>query len=171
MTALHRLVSGKVGAKANCHCGFRLVSAAIVLSALYVSITGAQQYPSGSERELFDAVNQERKVHHLGVLHWNEGLALAASRHALEMVKHEAISHGFPGEASLPERLTKTGVHFIAIAENVADGPNVARLHELWMKSPHHRANILNKDMDSLGIGIVERNGQFFAVEDFGRIK
>jgi hypothetical protein len=25
--------------------------------------------------------------------------------------------------------------------------------------------------MDSLGIGVVERNGQYFAVEDFAKIK
>jgi uncharacterized protein YkwD len=35
------------------------------------------------------------------------------------------------------------------------------------MKSPPHRANILDRDMDSIGIGVVEQAGQLFAVEDF----
>ena len=37
------------------------------------------------------------------------------------------------------------------------------------MKSPLHRANILDTDMDSAGIGIAERNRQLFAVEDFSK--
>jgi hypothetical protein len=32
-----------------------------------------------------------------------------------------------------------------------------------------HEANILDPDMDSAGIGIAERNGQLFAVEDFSQ--
>jgi uncharacterized protein YkwD len=39
------------------------------------------------------------------------------------------------------------------------------------MKSPQHRANILDGDMDSTGIGVVKRNGQLFAVEDFSKAK
>jgi len=39
------------------------------------------------------------------------------------------------------------------------------------MHSPPHRANLLDKDMDSVGIGVVERNGELFAVEDFSKAK
>jgi uncharacterized protein YkwD len=39
------------------------------------------------------------------------------------------------------------------------------------MKSPPHRANILDKDMDSIGVGVVERGGQLFAVEDFSQAR
>ena len=39
------------------------------------------------------------------------------------------------------------------------------------MKSPQHRANILDTDMDTAGIGIAERNGQLYAVEDFSTAK
>jgi uncharacterized protein YkwD len=39
------------------------------------------------------------------------------------------------------------------------------------VKSPQHRANILDTDMDSAGIGVPERNGQLYAVEDFSKAK
>jgi hypothetical protein len=39
------------------------------------------------------------------------------------------------------------------------------------MKSPQHRASILDTAMDSDGIGAAERNGQLFAVEDFSKAK
>jgi hypothetical protein len=48
-------------------------------------------------------------------------------------------------------------------AENVDEGPNPAAIHQSFMKSPQPRANILDPDMDSAGIGIAERNGQLFA--------
>jgi hypothetical protein len=56
-------------------------------------------------------------------------------------------------------------------AENVDQGPNPTAIHQSFMKSPQHRANILDTDMDSAGIGIAERNGQIFAVEDFSKAK
>jgi uncharacterized protein YkwD len=39
------------------------------------------------------------------------------------------------------------------------------------MKSPPHRANILDRDMDSIGIGVVEQRGQLFAVEDLSQAR
>ncbi len=39
------------------------------------------------------------------------------------------------------------------------------------MDSPAHRANVLDRDMDSIGIGVVERHGQFFAVEDLSQAR
>jgi len=39
------------------------------------------------------------------------------------------------------------------------------------MKSPPHRANILDRDMDSIGVGVVEQGGQFFAVEEFSQAR
>ena len=35
------------------------------------------------------------------------------------------------------------------------------------MNSPPHRANILDPEMDSLGVAVIERNGELFAVQDF----
>ena len=35
------------------------------------------------------------------------------------------------------------------------------------MNSPPHRANLLDPELDSVGIAVTERNGTLFAVEDF----
>jgi uncharacterized protein YkwD len=131
----------------------------------------SQQYTSAAEWQLFNAANRERQAQSLPALKWSDRLATAARRHAHEMANRGTISHEFPGEASLPERVTKAGVPFSAVAENVAEASGAARIHELWMHSSGHRANILDKDMDSLGVGVVQRNGQAFAVEDFARVK
>jgi uncharacterized protein YkwD len=56
-------------------------------------------------------------------------------------------------------------------AESVDQGPNPTAIHQSFMKSPQHRANILDPDRDSAGIAIADRNGQRFAVEDFSKAK
>jgi len=32
----------------------------------------------------------------------------------------------------------------------VAEGPSAINIHAQWMKSPHHRANLLDTDLDSV---------------------
>jgi uncharacterized protein YkwD len=127
------------------------------------------QSPSSAERQLFDAVNHERKRQALPSLHWDEGLATAARNHALEMAKRGAVSHQFPGEPNLPTRARQAGVRFSSVAEDVDQGPDPRTIHQALMASPPHRANILDGDMDSAGIGAIERNGQWFVVEDFSK--
>jgi hypothetical protein len=39
--------------------------------------------------------------------------------------------------------------------------------HELWMHSKGHRENLLDPEVNVVGIAVVSRNGQFYAVEDF----
>ena len=85
------------------------------------------------------------------------------------MAHKEELSHQFPGEPSLPSRVNKAGAHFVWLSENVALGSNPTVIHAAFVKSPTHRANILDTDMNVMGVGIVERNGQLFAVEDFSQ--
>lgn len=130
-----------------------------------------QQKASDAERQLLNAINQERKAHGLPSLSLDDALANAARKHAQRMAEQGTISHQLPGEPSLSPRAKAAGAHFTWISENVDEGPNAATIHQSFMKSPQHRANILDTDMDSAGIGVVERNGQLFAVEDFSKAK
>ena len=123
------------------------------------------------ERELFASVNQARRAQGLASLRWDESLAAAARRHAEAMAEHGSAQHGFEGEASLSARVKQAGVHFSSLSENVTQGPSPEFIHAQFMKSPPHRANILDRDMDSVGIGVVERGGQLFAVEDFSQAR
>jgi uncharacterized protein YkwD len=131
----------------------------------------AQDRAALLERQLFDATNRERLAHGLPALRWNGALAAAARKHAIEMAHKDALSHQFPGEPSLPSRVKQAGAHFVWLSENVALGPSPSLIHAEFVKSPPHRANMLDTDMDIMGIGVVERNGQLFAVEDFSKAK
>ncbi|HEU0287388.1 MAG TPA: CAP domain-containing protein [Nocardioidaceae bacterium] len=56
--------------------------------------------------------------------------------------------------------------------ENIARGGVSPRATvRLWMNSPGHRANILNRRYTHLGVGAAARNGQWTGAEDFARIR
>ncbi|MGD1214998.1 MAG: CAP domain-containing protein [Terriglobales bacterium] len=123
------------------------------------------------ERELFASVNQARREQGLAPLRWDESLATAARRHAEVMAEHGSAQHGFEGEPSLSARVKQAGVRFSWLSENVIQGPSPEFIHAQFMKSPPHRANILDRDMDSIGVGVVEQGRQLFAVEDFSQAR
>ena len=127
----------------------------------------AQSEPTVAERYLLAAANQDRAAHQLGPLHLDEHLVLAAREHAYEMVKRHTISHQFEGERDLARRAGDTGAHFSLITENVAEAPNSAEIHDLWMNSAGHRANLLDPHVDAVGIAVIQSHGEYFAVEDF----
>ena len=101
------------------------------------------------------------------LLKWDASLAAAAHQHALRMAQQNTLSHQLPGEPDLSARAGQAGARFSAIAENVAEGPNAQGIHEQWMNSPPHRANLLDPELTSVGIAMVKGEGVFFAVEDF----
>lgn len=133
----------------------------------------AQSRSSSTESELrlLESVNHIRKEQGLPGLHWNNELAAAARKHAGVMAQHGAAEHGFPGEPGLAARATQAGAKFSWLSENVCEGARVEAIEEQFMNSPKHRANILDSDMDSVGIGVMQRDGQLFAVEDFAKAK
>ena len=142
----------------------------IGLSSLSIALWALSK-PSGSELELFDAANRERYRYGLRTLKWDESLAAAARKHAAEMLRHNSVSHQFPGEPSLPTRAHQAGVRFTWISENVDQGRRAEIIHDRLMKSPSHRSNILDTDMDTVGMGVAQGNGQLFALEDFSKAK
>jgi uncharacterized protein YkwD len=134
-------------------------------------LVNAQKGVAADERSLFESVSQERKAQGLAALKWDDSLAAAARQHAQEMAKRQAVEHIFPGEPSLPSRATKAGARFISISENVVQAASAKAAHSEFMRSPNHRANILDPDVDSIGLGVAERSGQLFVVQDFSKAK
>ena len=132
----------------------------ITAAAGILPCANAQQPPRTAtlaEQYLLAAANQERASRGLGLLHRDPLLARAAAQHAGVMAAHGSISHQFPGEPELTDRGARAGVAFSAISENVAEAPSVIQIHDMWMNSEHHRANLLDPAIDSAGISVVTR--------------
>jgi hypothetical protein len=144
-----------------------LALAILILANVAYSWPPARAQDNGPVRALFESANRERTAHGLGPLKWSAALAVAARQHAMRMAEQNILSHKLPGEAGMAERASKAGARFSVLAENVAVGPSAESIHKQWMNSPPHRANLLDPQVDSVGIAVAERHGALFAVEDF----
>jgi uncharacterized protein YkwD len=123
--------------------------------------TGAEQ--------LFVLANQARAVAGVGRLSWDPALSEAALQHCQLMAKEGPIAHQYGGEPNISTRAAQAGAHFSLLEENVAVGPTAAAIHDEWMHSAGHRANLLNPNVNRLGVAVVEAHGVLYAVEDFSQ--
>lgn len=146
--------------------GLRVVAGLLFCCAL---VPARAQTISVSEQYLFQAANAERAQRGLPALRWDVALYRAAQRHALEMARRQSISHQYPGELELADRGKTAGAKFSVISENVAEGGTALRIHDAWMNSPGHRENLLDPRVDAVGISVLQRDGQLYAVQDFER--
>lgn len=127
----------------------------------------AQDDSGDRARNIFELTNRDRIALGLPPLKWNDALAAAAQRHAERMAGESYLSHQYPGEEDVGRRAARAGAHFQAVAENIATGPGAAAIESEWMHSAPHRRNILDPQMNAIGVGVVERRGTLYAVEDF----
>jgi hypothetical protein len=127
------------------------------------------QTPPAQAEQLFALANQSRAAQGLGTLKWDPALATAAMKHCERMAAEGPISHRYGGEPDLSERAGQAGAHFSLIEENVAVGPSPASVHEGWMNSPGHRANLLSPDIDRAGIAVVRKGEVIYAAADYSR--
>ncbi len=152
--------------------GFRAIT--VLAATLLPAMAAMPSSPppaigSVAEQYLFSAANAERTQRGLQPLKWDETLHRAALRHAGEMAARESISHQYPGELDLVGRGRAAGAKFTVIAENVAEAWSAPEIHDAWMQSPDHRANLLDPRVNAVGISVLRRGEQLYAVEDFDR--
>ncbi len=123
--------------------------------------------PTAAE-QLFALANQTRTQAGAGRLAWDPALAAAALNHCRRMAAEGPIAHRYNGEADLASRAGQAGAHFELIEENVAVGPTASMIHNEWMHSPGHRENLLNPQVDRVGVAVVASRGVLYAVADYG---
>lgn len=107
-------------------------------------------------------LNRERRSRGLAPLRTNRAQRIAAVGQTKTMLRKRCFSHHCPGEPDLTTRLTRSRYLPCAcswsIGENIAwgSGPLSAprRIVASWMRSPGHRANILNGRFRHIGVGI-----------------
>jgi uncharacterized protein YkwD len=157
----------------------RSAVSAILTASLLLVPAAAQATDLAPLRLLaLELVNRSRTKHDLPPLRLEAKLTEAAQSHAADMLKRGYYSHTSPEGKSVGDRFQAAGgSRWVLTAENIAkcegcapplDKDYVRKLHEGWMKSPGHRANILRKGLDSFGYGIVlSKSGGLYAVQTF----
>jgi uncharacterized protein YkwD len=149
-----------------------LLAIAILVTATPHTRAQSQAQPASSpEQTLFQFANQAREAHSLPPLQWDDSLARAAKAHLQWVLRNpNNLLHQYSGEPDLVTRGATAGAHFGTISENIAGhGDTPTSLHEIWMKTATHRANILDPKLNLVGIAVAENQGVLYAVEDFAR--
>lgn len=122
---------------------------------------------------VLDLTNVERRRAGLAPLAGSSRLGQAAQLHADQLAAANRLEHVLTGgRYPAPiDRLAAAGYQWQAYAENIATGqPNAAAVLLSWMRSPGHRANILNAGYTELGVGYgVDGSGRPYYVQVFGR--
>lgn len=125
-------------------------------------MTTADQY----ERYMLQLINAERAKVGADPLRLEKNLNQSAEDHSEWMLQTDVFSHTGVSGSSATARMRAAGFDFDgswASAENIAvqseRGPDgirddVLNLHTSLMNSPGHRANILNPNLEYVGIGI-----------------
>ena len=147
----------------------RNLAGPIALVALLLSAIIPASAQDGRAKSILDLTNQARKDANLKPLVWDESLAKAAQSHAEKMAAAGTLSHQYAGEPDVAQRAAAVGAHFSLIEENIAMADTAFHVHQGWMKSPPHHDNLLNADINRIGVGVVEAHGELYAVADYAK--
>lgn len=142
--------------------------ALLLLPALAMAQDG-WVYDTYAEQVILRLLNQDRQARGLGQLVMDERLRRAARKHTRWMVSRGEVEHQFADEPKLSQRLGEVALRFDASGENVARTSGPERAHVALMNSPGHRANILDPNFNSIGIGVIHTQEGIYVTEDFAR--
>ncbi|NSC24132.1 CAP domain-containing protein [Streptomyces albus subsp. chlorinus] len=130
--------------------------------------TAAADQEAAAEREVLTLVNQERAKAGCRPVSADGELAALAGGFSEDMARRGFFSHTSPDGESPWDRAEAAGVEDLG-GENIARGQANARsVMDSWMHSPGHRANILNCDYRTLGVGAHFAEGGPWWTQDFG---
>ncbi|MGH9402083.1 MAG: CAP domain-containing protein, partial [Terriglobia bacterium] len=107
-------------------------------------------------------------------LKWDSRLAEAALKHSEEMATRHYFSHVDPNGDTPVDRVTRLGVQWRAMGENIAKNFTVPAAEEAFMNEPrfenNHRGNILNPQYNYIGVGIVYgSDGMVYVTQEFAQ--
>ena len=111
-------------------------------------------------------VNAERAKYGLSALTMDTKVQQAALVRAKETA--QSFSHTRPNGSSFSTALTEAGVSYRTAGENIAYGQTTPQqVMNAWMNSSGHRANILNANYTTIGVGYTVINGTAYWAQLF----
>ncbi|MCB5910770.1 CAP domain-containing protein [Streptomyces pinistramenti] len=123
---------------------------------------------TSTQAQVLSLVNQERADAGCSPVRADGELASLAQAFSDDMAARDFFDHTDPDGASPWDRARKAGISDLG-GENIARGQSDARaVMKSWMNSPGHRANILNCDYRTLGVGVHTGPGGPWWTQDFG---
>ena len=154
---------------------------ALLLGLLAVAASAGGPPDLNQAREqVVTTTNEFREQEGLPALKPNAELSKAAQSFAEFMAETGKYGHEADGKKPA-ERMKEAGYDYCMTAENLAYVENPAgftaeglakKLVDGWKESPPHRKNLLDPDLQDIGVGLARsESGRYYAVQNFGRPK
>ncbi|MFF5980064.1 CAP domain-containing protein [Streptomyces olindensis] len=132
------------------------------------SASAALSGESAAAAQVLALVNEERAKVGCSPLAANSALAELAQNYSEDMAARGFFDHTDPDGRTPWDRAEKAGISNLG-GENIARGQaDAAAVMDAWMNSPGHRANILNCDFKTLGVGVEFGSGGPWWTQNFG---
>jgi uncharacterized protein YkwD len=129
--------------------------------AAVMLVAGPAAADTGADEMLFaQKLNELRVSQGLQPLAIKGELFDMARGWSRSMAAAGAISHN-------PSLAAQAPTNWLKLGENVGMGPDVQSLHDAFVASPSHYANMVNPAFDSVGVGVVESGGVLFVSVEF----
>lgn len=136
---------------------------------------------AAAARAIHDAINQQRQRAGLRPLVIDQGLAVIAERHSEDMLRRRFHGHVNPDGRDSGDRIAHQHRRFAGTSgENIASfsvrrdltaRDAAVQFVQGWMSSPGHRRNILLREWNVTGVGVVRDKGEWRATQLFGELR
>jgi uncharacterized protein YkwD len=114
----------------------------------------ASSDPAREEARMMALVNRDRRRAGVAPLTADPQLAALARAHSEDMLAHSFFAHISPRTGPLAARAAAAHIPFRRIAENIALHRDVGEAEEALLRSPGHRANLVDPEFTRMGIGV-----------------
>lgn len=138
------------------------------VATLLVAMLVALVVPVGAARASGDAaadltrwIGEERAAAGVAGLQVASDLVQVATRHSQRMAAEGRLHHN--------ESLTSEVDGWERLTENVGYGPDARSVHDAFMASSSHRANILDAGVTQVGVGVAFEDGTLWVTQVFRR--
>ncbi|MEZ4406523.1 MAG: CAP domain-containing protein [Polyangiales bacterium] len=144
-----------------------LTGLALVVAA---PLAAAQTVDRSEVSSMVSWVNAERARAGLPALVEDPRLDAVAEGHSLEMARTNRFSHESPATGSPSDRVTRAGLSWRAVAENIAMNQSAELAQRSLVASPGHHENMVDPAQRSIGIGIVRHDGRVWVTQLFATL-
>ena len=120
-------------------------------------------------QQVVNLTNQERAKAGLKALQIDTKLTQSAQAKSQDMKNKNYFSHTSPTYGSPFDQMKSMGITYKSAAENIAMGQrSAAEVVDAWMKSPGHKANIMNGSFTHIGVGLSD-SGYYWTQQFIGK--
>lgn len=117
-----------------------------------VDLAGISWAPTADA--FLQAANQIRRKAGLPPLRRDPKLDRIADGHTRDMASARFFAHHSPTRGSTHDRMRRAGFPFQRYGENIGRARSSEEIHTLWLRSPGHRANLLDPGFTHIGLGV-----------------